>query len=134
MALDRKEVLARAKDLGIEHHKTAKTTAIAKMIEDLTGDILDVETPKVKEDKGSDTIRCIIHSNDKDNDELEAVGSLNGETWQVILGEEIDFPKKFVTCIRDAYVDTKIAILDEDGQPTGKYKERRRQNFIIEKL
>ncbi len=133
MALDRKAVFARAEDLGIEFKKNASTKSIAKMIEDLTGEEIEVEKtePAIKE---SGIIRCIIHSNDKDNDEIEVYGGLNGKNFQVQIGEEIDFEEKFLPCINDAFVDKQVAILDEDGNPTGKYKNRRFKRYIIERL
>ena len=134
--MNRKEVLAKAKELGIElSHKSEKTESIAKKIADLTGEPVEVEkadTPS--KNASSDTVRCIIHSNDKDNDELSAYFGVNGENIRIQLGEEVDFPKKFIPAVNDAYVDEKIAILNDKGEVTGRYKERRRKNYILERL
>ena len=134
--MERKDVLARAKELGIElRHKTEKTVDIIKKIEDLTGEKTIIETkPAPKEDTESDTIRAIIHSNDRDNDFVDAYVGINGENATFPLGEEIDFPKKFLPCIQDAVANEKIAILDAKGAVTGEYKERVRKNYILERV
>ena len=133
--MERKDVLARAEELGIElSHKTEKTASVIKKIEDLTGEKIVVETVKKTEKEVSDTVRCIIHSNDKDNDEIEAYFGINGDNIQVLLGEEIDFPKKFLPCVSDASVEEKIAILNDAGEVTGKYRERVRKNYILERV
>ncbi len=135
--MERKDVLERAKELGIElRHKTEKTVDIIKKIEDLTGEkiILNANTTAPKEDKKSDTIRAIIHSNDKDNDYVDAYVGVNGDNATFPLGEEIDFPKKFLPCIQDAVTKEKIAILDAKGAVTGEYKTRIRKNYILERI
>lgn len=80
------------------------------------------------------TIRCIIHSNDRENEEKMFEGNLNGTPVRVELGEEIDFPVKYRTLIQGAVVETKIPLLDEDGTPNGKYKDVRRPRYIIEQV
>lgn len=130
--LTRAEVLEKAKDLGIEHHKSAKTTAVAKMVEDLTGETYELK--KNVEPVTSGTIRCIIHSNDRENDEREVRGSLNGETWRALIGEEIEFPKKFLPCLDGAVEEQRVSVLDEAGQPTGKYKDRKHKRYILERV
>lgn len=88
-------------------------------------------TPPVEKDP-NETIRCIIHSNDRENEEKMFEGHLNGKAIRVKLGEEIDFPVRFKSLIQGAVVETKIPLLDEDGTPNGKYKEVRRPRYIIE--
>lgn len=83
---------------------------------------------------GGDTVRCIIHSNDRDNAETEIRGGLNGETFRAQIGEEIDFPVKFMPCITDATADKQKAILNDDGQPTGKYKKYKHKRYILERV
>lgn len=78
------------------------------------------------------TTRCIIHSNDRENDEQMFEGNLNGEPVRVVLGEEIDFPNRYKTLIKGSTVETKEPILEEDGTPSGKYKDIRRPRYIIE--
>ena len=135
MKLDRAAILEKAKSLGIEHHKTAKTAAIAKMITDLTGEEFEAATPKGKvKAADSDTIRAIIHSGDRENDERFAYFGINGKNINIEIGEEVDFPKIFLSCVHDANVDEKIAILDAKGEVTGKYKERKRKNYILERI
>jgi len=134
--MERKDVLARAKELGIEiKHKTEKTASIIEKIEALTGEKIIVETVKATAPKKeSDTIRCIIHCNDKDNDMTQGYFGINGDNFQCPLGEEIEMPKKFLPCIQDAYVDELIAVLNAKGEATGEYKERRRKNYILERV
>lgn len=76
--------------------------------------------------------RCIIHSNDRENDEKMFEGNLNGEPVRVVLGEEIDFPNRYKTLIKGSTIETKEPILEEDGTPSGKYKDIRRPRYIIE--
>ena len=145
MELTRADALEMAEELGIEHHKTAKTDYVVKLINELTdGDhtVADPKSPKIEEgeDKpetkpeNEDTVFCMIHSNDRDNEEVEVVGSVNGETYQAQIGEETNFPKKFLPSIECAVMEVKVAILDDAGQPTGKYKERKVKRYVIERL
>jgi len=146
--LTRDEAIEMATDLDIDFKKTHKTTYIIKLINDLTGNDYkekgeheeknDKKQAKNKDDATKvgeeDTVRCIIHSNDRDNEETEVVGSVNGKTYQAQIGEEIDFPKEFIPSIKDAVIEVKMAILDDSGQPTGKYKERKQPRFVIERV
>ncbi len=139
--MERAELLAKAKELGIEHDKRAKNTAIAALIETVTGEKIEittkiVEPPKkepVKEQEDG-MIRCIIHSGDRDNDEVEVVGSVNGETYQAPIGIEIDFPVKFLPSIHGAVQKETIVGKDADGTPNGKKTIRWHKRYIIEKL
>lgn len=97
--------------------------------------------PPPEENEGDDnetgedleaTTRCIIHSNDRENEEKMFEGNLNGEPVRVVIGEEIDFPNKYKTLIKGAVVETKIPLYDEDGTPNGKFKEVRKPRYIIE--
>ncbi len=158
--LTRDQAKAKAAELGIDHDSRAKTTAIIAAINDVTGETYTIAAPtdtaaapvvtpavttmaavttsgstgETTAAAGDDTIHCIIHSNDKDNDEVEVTGMLNGETYQAQLGEEVDFPKKFLPSINLAKEKQTIAILDKAGNPTGEYKTRWHKRYIIERL
>jgi len=133
----RSEAFELADDLGIDYNKNMKTVDLIKKIELVTGEKYKaVKEPKKETEKksDSDTVRCIIHSNDKDNDEYEVVGSVNGETFQALIGVEVDFPKKFIPALDGAFHEEKVAELDDDGNPTGKYKTRIHKRYILERL
>jgi len=141
MELNRKDALEMATELGIDFKKTAKTTALVGMINELTGKEYSYDNGKGETEKivdtnktDEDTVFCMIHSNDRDNDETEVVGSVNGETYQVLIGEEINFPKRFLPSLNNAVMEVKTAILDEAGQPTGKYRERKVKRYVLERL
>lgn len=132
--LDREEILAKAKTLGIVHDKRAKSQSILKMIEDLTGESFSIK--KAQEAKTEGFTKCIIHSNDRDNDEVEMTlavldGSKN-ERVLIQIGEEINLENKFITVLKDAVIDRSISILDDDGEPTGKTKMRKEPRYIME--
>jgi len=132
--LNREQVLAKAKDLGIVHDKRAKTKAILKMINDLTGE--NHEETKREPIKTEGFTRCIIHSNDRDNDEIEMTIALlddsDNQRVQVIIGEEIELDNKFIPVLKDAIIERHVSVLDEDGEPTGKTKLRKESRYIIE--
>jgi len=124
--LTRQQVLAKAQDLGLVYDKRAKTTAVLKMISDLTGDTYEEE---VKEKP---------KTNDKDNDEAEmTLAILDGsgnERVQIKIGEEINLENKFIGVLKDAVIETHVPVLDEDGEPTGKSKMRKTPRYILERL
>jgi len=130
MTLNREDALAKAKELGIVHQKNAKTETILKLIGDLTGETFTEE--KKAKPKTEGFMRCIIHSNDRDNVEVEMTIGLNGEMVQIQIGEEIELPNKFLGVIKDAAITRHISVLDEAGQPTGKSKIRREPRYIVE--
>lgn len=136
--ITRDEAFALAEELGVDVNKNLNGPQLAKKLTLVTGEEYSViksgETKQEAKKGDGDTIRCIIHSNDRDNDEVEVVGSVNGEFFQAQIGEEIDFPKKFIAALDGAYYDERVAVLDEDGNPTGKYKERRVKRYILERL
>jgi len=132
--LDREQVLAKALDLGIAHNKRAKTVAILKMINDLTGESHVEEKKKTVKTEGF--TRCIIHSNDKDNDEAEMTLALlddsDNQRIQVKIGEEFKLDNKFIPVLKDAVIERHISVLDEAGEPTGKTKIRKEPRYIME--
>lgn len=150
--MERAEVLERAKELGIEHDKRIGTEKLASMIESVTGESLgytakeptvvmtttgtltnsNVTTTAVK--AGEATIRCIIHSGDRDNTETEMTGSVNGEPFQCQLGVEIDLPVKFIPSFDGAVIEKHVYGFDEDGNPTKKNHVRLEKLYIIERL
>jgi len=130
MTLNREDALAKAKELGIVHPKNAKTATILKLIGDLTGETFTEE--KKEKPKTEGITRCIIHSNDRDNNETEMTIGLNGEMIQVQIGEEIELPNKFLGVIKDASPTVSVSVLDEEGNPTGKTKTRNNPRYIVE--
>jgi len=128
--MTREQVLAEAKRLGIVHDKRAKSEAILKLITSLTGEENTIKKKKAIEVEG--ILRCIIHSQDRENDEAKIEGSVNGEYYEAPIGVEIQLPKKFIPSIKDAVVETKISVLDEEGKPTGKTQIKKYPRFIIE--
>ena len=138
--ITRDEAFDLAEELGLDISKNTSSKHVAKKLSLVTGEEYEIvkseetkEAAKTAKDD-DDTLRCIIHSNDRDNDEIEVVGSVNGEFFQAQIGEEIDFPKKFIPALDGAYYDERVAVLDDDGNPTGKYKERRVKRYILERL
>jgi len=141
MDLNRAAALELADKMGIEYKKTVKTNDLITMINQVTGEEYGYdngkgETTKIVDKKvvHKDTVLCMIHSNDRDNEETEVVGSLNGETFQAMIGEEFEFPKKFIPAIKDAVMEIQTAILNDAGEPTGKYRERRQPRYVIERI
>jgi len=132
MTLNREDALAKAKELGIVHKKNAKTASLIKLIGDLTGETYTEE--KKENPKTEGFTRCIIHSNDRDNDEAEMTVGLNGEMVQIQIGEEIELPNRFLGVIKDASILRHISVLDEAGQPTGKTKQRNEPRYIVESV
>jgi hypothetical protein len=143
--LTREELFEKAAELGIDAQRTEKSAVIAARIEALMGEDIEViKTPKREKTekvrkvddapKGEETIRCIIHSNDKDNDLTQETFVVNGKNVFVKLGEEIEFPVWAIPAVEDARVEETIAILDDKGQATGRYKKRWRKNYILERL
>lgn len=130
--LDREAALAKAKELGIVHDKRAKTKAIIKMITDLSGETFEEKAVEKPVTEG--TTRCIIHSNDRDNDEVEMTVGLNGEMLQIQIGEEVQLPNKYIGVIKCASIKRTTSVLNEDGEPTGKRKVRMEPRYIIEKV
>jgi len=128
--LNREQVLAKAKELGIVHDKRASTKNILKMINDLTGEEHTLE--EQKQTKLDGFTKCIIHSNDRENDEPEMTVGLNGEIVQIQIGEEVTLDNKFIGVIRDAVIERHVPVLDKDGEPTGKNKIRKEPRYIIE--
>lgn len=134
--INRDEALTLAQDLGIVHDKRIKTGTLIKKINDLTGK--DYEEVEVKKEKTEGTTRCIIHSNDRDNDETEmTVAVLDGsknERVQIAIGEEVELENKFIPVINDAIIERKVSIFDAEGNPTNKTKTRFEKRYIIEKV
>jgi len=128
--LNREQVLAKAKELGIVHDKRASTKNILKMINDLTGEEHTMEERKQPKLEGF--TRCIIHSNDRENDEVEMTVGLNGDIVQIQIGEEVELANKYIGVIRDAVIERHVPILDKDNEPTGKNKIRKEPRYIIE--
>ena len=167
----REEILAKAKELGIDHDKRMASRLLVEKIETVLGKAMvfttaDPETPvgkpepasnmtttatigattsegfdpkkgkelDLEEEQKEDTVRCIIHSGDRDNDLIEVVGCVNGESYQALIGVEIDFPVKFLPSIKDAVVKEHIHIFDEHGNPTKEIRIRHHKRFIIERI
>lgn len=137
--ITRDEAFKIGEDLGLDLSNRLQNKQLEKKLNLVTGEEYkiaksDKGEKKEEDKKESDTIRCIIHSNDRDNDEYEVVGSVNGEFFQAQIGVEIDFPKKFVPSLEGAQYTEMISEFDEDGNPTGKYKERIVKRYIIERV
>ena len=150
--VSRKDLLQAADDLGISYGKRETSTSIAKKIKDVSGEDYQVEAaapaaiadkvkaateareaaPEVKALKENDMIRCIIHPQDAEDKMKVVKGHLNGERFEAPLRTEIDFPRKFLPCIKDAVHEVKEAILNEEGNPTGKYIDRVVKRYIME--
>lgn len=143
--MDRQEVIARAQELGIEFSKKSKTVDIAKKIETVTGDKIVITKPAPKpapppeteyEERKSteETIRAIVYSGDRDNDEVSFFVAINGDTCQAPIGVEVDLPVKFLPVLHDASFVEHIHEIDEDGNPTGRKAKRIKKRYIVEKL
>jgi len=130
--LNREQVLTKAKDLGIVHDKRARTDAVLKLINELTGEDNKAEVKKPIKTEGF--TRCMIHSNDRDNDEVEMTLGLNGEMLQIQIGEEIELPNRFIPVLKDAVIIRHVSVLDSDGNPTGKKKVRKEPRYILESV
>ncbi len=160
----REEVVAKAKELGIDHDKRISTKKLVSKIETVLGKSMEFETPDPEavksnmtttsniagapkagfdEEKGEEleavpeeeeTVRCIIHSGDRDNDLQEVTGCVNGEDYQALIGVEVDFPVKFLPSLKDAVIKEHIHIFDEHGNPTKEVRIRYHKRFIVEKI
>lgn len=131
MTLTREQSLEKAKELNIVHGKRDKTSKVIGLINDLTGgDFTEAKAEKAPSTDG--LLKCIIHSGDRDNDEKELVGSINGDTFQVKLGEEVELPRKYLPAIKDAVIEHQEAILNDKNEPTGKTRTRQLKRYIVE--
>ncbi len=162
----REEVLAKAKELGIDHDKRIKTSQLVGKIETVLGKAMEYETADPEKQpsnmttttnlngaegkailtdntkeleaadvpKGAETVRCIIHSGDRDNDLLEVVGCVNGEQYQALLGVEVDFPIKFLPSLQGAVTKKHIHVFDEHGNPTKERRVKWEKRFVLERL
>lgn len=126
------EAVAAAAALGIEVNAPAKV--LDQEDEDVFGmnerglEMPDTPIP-------DDCIRCIVHSNDRENEETEMSGNLNCiEPFQVQLGEVVDLPKRYIPVVRGAVEKRHIPVMGEDGLPTGKINIRKHPRYIIESV
>jgi len=136
--MKREDLLKKATELGIDYDKRVKTTKLLEMVNTVSGENYTIDEPEEKKEvtttktpKNNETIRAIIHSGDRDNDEVEAVGCVNGETFQFQIGVEIDFPIRFLPSLSGAVIKESIAIFDDSGMPTGKTKIRKSKHSSL---
>jgi len=81
-----------------------------------------------------DRTKVIVRSFDRENDELESFISVNGRTYQIRLGEEVELKKEVLDVLKDAKMTTYINEFDDKGIPTKKVKERVIPRYLIETL
>ena len=148
--MERAEILAKAKELGIDHQKNIQTAKLVEKIETVTGESLGYEPKpdsnittadlkgagetKLNTKKGDKTIRVVIHSGDKDNDETEMVGCVNGEPFQCQIGVEIDLPVKFLPAFDGAIIERHVHKFDEDGNPLKGTTIKKEKLYIVERV
>lgn len=77
------------------------------------------------------TKKVIVHSNDRENDEPEIFVGLNGKTFQIKTGEEVEISNSVIAVLKQA-VEVKHEAEMKDGQPTGKTKEVKKPRYIVE--
>ena len=79
------------------------------------------------------TKKVIIHSNDRENDEKEVIGTYNGIAFQIPIGQEYDIPEGILGVLKDAQ-EVKHKSEIKDGLPTGKTVEVKVPRYIIEQV
>lgn len=136
------ELKIEAEELGIENipHNIKKETLEAKIAaakaenagntgnDTGTGDAGAAKKDEPKKQK------VIIHSNDRENEEVEAVVGHNGKIHQIKIGAEVELTKEVLGVLRDATETRYKAILDKKGQPTGEMEEYQRKRYLIESV
>lgn len=147
--MNREDVLVKAKELGLEHAKNIQTAKLVDMIESVTGEDLGyVAKPqnmttsnslaggktKIKTKKGEETVRVIIHSGDRDNDETQMEGCVNGEVFQCQIGVELDLPVKFLPSFDGAVIERHVHKFDEDGNPLKGTTTKKEKLYIVERV
>ena len=137
--MTRTEALTKAKELGIEHDKRIPTKKLIETLNKITGENYEADQPteapvESKEEDPNRTIRCIIHSGDRENDVESWDGSVNGEVFQFPIGIETDLPVKYLPSLNDAVIKEHIAVFDDNGHPTKEVKIRYHKRFIVERI
>jgi len=139
MELTRAEIIEKLEDMGVPYNKKHQTKLLAKQLSTLIDEEVKVvkatEKPAASEPEERKTIRCIIHSNDRMNEEHEIKGSVNGKMFQAQLGVEIDLPVELIPAIEDAAGEESVPNVDENGNIIpGQPKKVFRKRFIIERV
>jgi len=78
--------------------------------------------------------KVIIRSYDRENDEFEAFVGVNGKSYQIKLGEEVEIDETVRTVLKSAMMVKHEPLRDAKGELTGKMKEVSVPRYIIEKV
>ena len=76
--------------------------------------------------------KVIVHSNDRENNEPEVFVGINGKTFLIKTGEEVELTNSVISVLKSAIEVKHESILDAKRQPTGEIKEVKRPRYIIE--
>lgn len=127
MAKTRDEMIEELKNAGETVAFNIKTEALVGKYTTVFGEAL--ETPKKSGKK-----KVVIHSNDRENDEVEVVVGINGVLHQIKIGEEVEVDPSIIKVLNNAVETRYESVLDGKGQPTGEIKEVPRKRYLVESV
>ncbi len=136
--MTRTEIIAKAKELGLNASGNRKTKDMVADIETVTGEKIVITKEGGKDTKPATVapkrVKAIVYSGDKDNDEVDFFVSLNGKNMKAPIGVECEIDAEFLPVLNDAKFEEHIYEVGEDGNPTGKKAIRISKRYIVEKL
>lgn len=139
MAKTRDEMIDELRNAGenVAHNigdENLKSKYDAKFGSAGTGTGEDTGSTDTTATKKPSKVKVIIHSNDRENDEVDMVVGLNGTLHRIKLGEEVEIDKSLIKVIKNATETRYVSVLDKKGQPTGEVIERPRKRYLIESV
>ena len=78
--------------------------------------------------------KVIVRSFDRENDENEVFVSVNGDTYQIKLGEEVEIKPEVIEALKNASMTIYVNEFDDRGMPTKGTKEKVIPRYLVEKI